>query len=82
MSDKTGKTYNPDDSRVNVVIRLLGLIFFVLGIALTAETYSQVGADVIQPPLVPVFYLCSLMLVIAGLLAVFAKYKPSGQVKQ
>lgn len=82
MSDKTGRTYNPDDSRVNVVIRLLGLVFFGLGTALTFETYSQVGGDVIQPPLVPVFYLCSVMLMIAGLAAVFAKYKPSGAPKQ
>lgn len=69
--------YNPEDSRVNVVIRLMGIMFFALGMALTYETFANAASEAIQPPLVPVFYLCSLMLVISGLVALFAKYKSS-----
>ena len=73
-----GKTINADDSRVNVVLRLVGVIVFVLGAIMTYETFVNAGADVLQPPLVPVLYLCSGMLVISGLVALIAKYRPSG----
>ena len=73
-----GKTINADDSRVNVVLRLVGVVVFVLGVIMTYETFVNAGADALQPPVVPVLYLCSGMLVIAGLVALVAKYKPSG----
>jgi len=73
-----GKTINADDSRVNVVLRLVGVIVFVLGVIMTYQTFVNAGADVLQPPLVPVLYLCSGMLVVAGFVALIAKYKPSG----
>ena len=73
-----GKTINADDSRVNVMLRLVGVIVFVLGVIMTYETFVNAGADVLQPPLVPVLYLCSGMLVISGFVALIAKYKPSG----
>ncbi|MDA4115970.1 MAG: hypothetical protein OK442_05390 [Thaumarchaeota archaeon] len=73
-----GKTINADDSRVNVVLRLVGVIVFVLGVIMTYETFANAGGDVLQPPLVPVLYLCSGMLVVAGFVALVAKYKPSG----
>ena len=75
---KMSKTaVNADDSRVNVLIRLVGVVFFVLGIGMTYETFVQTGTQVIQPPLVPVLYLCSIMLVIAGFAALVSKYKGS-----
>jgi hypothetical protein len=73
-----GKTINADDSRVNVLLRLVGVVVFALGAIMTYETFVNAGADALQPPLVPVLYLCSGMLVIAGLVALIAKYKPSG----
>ena len=73
-----GKTINADDSRVNVLLRLVGVVVFALGAIMTYETFVNAGADALQPPLVPVLYLCSGMLVIAGLVALVAKYKPSG----
>ncbi len=80
MSNTQG-TYNPDDSRVNVVVRLCGVVFFVLGFAMIYETAVEAGVDTIQPPLIPVLYLCSVMLMLAGLIALFAKYKASGTTK-
>jgi hypothetical protein len=74
MSDKS---YNPDDARVNVVLRLCGMLFFALGLGFIYETYTSAAAEVIQPPLVPVYYLCAIMLVLAGSAAIIAKYKPS-----
>jgi len=73
-----GKTINADDSRVNVVLRLVGVIVFVLGAILTYETFVNADADVLQPPVVPVLYLCSGMLLVAGFVALMAKYRPSG----
>lgn len=78
MSKTAGKTtVNADDSRVNVLIRLVGVLFFVLGLGMTYETFLQKGVNGVEPPLVPVLYLCSLMLVIAGLAAIVSKYKAS-----
>jgi uncharacterized membrane protein YoaK (UPF0700 family) len=78
MSKTASKTtVNADDSRVNVLIRLVGVIFFVLGITMTYETFIQTGAQALQPPIIPVLYLCSLMLVMAGLVALVSKYKGS-----
>ena len=64
------------------MLRLVGVIVFVLGLVMTYETFVNAGADVLQPPLVPVLYLCSGMLVVAGLVALVAKYKPSGAPKE
>lgn len=72
---------NADDSRVNVLIRIVGVMFFALGIAMTYETFIQAGSQVLQPPLVPVLYLCSLMLVVAGFVALVSKYKGSMPAK-
>jgi hypothetical protein len=80
MSKTAGKTtVNADDSRVNVLIRLVGVIFVVLGLGMTYETFVQAGAStqVLQPPVVPVLYLCSMMLVIGGFAALVTKYKAS-----
>lgn len=70
-------TVNPEDSRVNVLIRLVGILFFVLGVGMTYETFVTASSAGLQPPIIPVLYLLSGMLVIAGLVAIIAKYKPS-----
>jgi len=72
---------NADDSRVNVLIRIVGVTFFVLGVVMTYETYVEAGAATLQPPLVPVLYLCSMMIVIAGFVAMISKYKGSSTPK-
>jgi len=73
--------YSPDDSRVNVIVRLVGIMFFALGIGMTILTYDETAAATLQPPLVPVLYLCSSLLVVAGFVALIAKYKASGTPK-
>ncbi|MDA4117265.1 MAG: hypothetical protein OK455_02855 [Thaumarchaeota archaeon] len=74
-------TVNAPDSRVNVVIRMVGILVFGLGAAMTYETYIQAAAAALVPQLVPVLYLCSSMLMLAGLVAIVAKYRESGAPK-
>ncbi|HUI01581.1 MAG TPA: hypothetical protein VLX56_08125 [Nitrososphaerales archaeon] len=70
---------NAPDSRVNVLIRLVGILFFVLGASITYLTYQEAAASDLVPPLIPVLYLCSVMLMVAGFVAIIAKYKESGK---
>jgi uncharacterized membrane protein YoaK (UPF0700 family) len=72
---------NTTDSRVNVLIRLVGLIVLVLGVIMAYLTYQQVAAAALVAPLVPVLYLCSSMLMVAGFVALIARYKESGKPK-
>ena len=60
---------------MNVLLRLVGLIFFALGAILSYFTYSEAGQGNIVPEIVPVFYLVAGILITVGLLAVFVKYK-------
>lgn len=74
-------TVNAPDSRVNVVLRLVGILVFALGAIMTFETYVEASAATLVPQVVPVFYLCSTMLMLAGLVAVISKYRSSGAPK-
>ena len=73
-------TLNTDDSRVNVLIRLVGIVIFALGAVLTVLT-AQAAPATLQPEVIPVYYLCSAMLMAAGFMALIAKYKGSGAPK-
>jgi hypothetical protein len=68
-------TINAPESRVNVLLRLVGMVFFALGAALTFLTYEEAMAADLVPQIVPVFYLCAGILMIAGVTAIVAKYK-------
>ena len=72
---------NTDDSRVNVLIRLLGILFFVFGLAMTILTGQAAASASIQPEVVPVYLLCSAMLMVAGFVALISKYRPSTPTK-
>jgi uncharacterized membrane protein YidH (DUF202 family) len=81
MAEATMNTINAPDSRVNVLIRIVGVLFLGLGIIMTYLTYEQVIAAVLVPPLAPVLYLCSIMLMIVGFVALISKYRESGKPK-
>ena len=70
-------TVNAADSRINVLIRIMGIAFLAFGATMTYLTYSEAASAALQPPLVPVLYLCSSMLVLAGIVALISKYKES-----
>jgi hypothetical protein len=68
-------TFNPQASRVTVLLRLMGLIFFVLGASLSYFTYTEAAQGNVVPEITPVFYLVSGILIVSGLLAVTVKYR-------
>ncbi len=72
---------NAPDSRVNVLIRLVGILFFALGAAMSYLTYQEEAATTLVPTLTPVLYLLSSMLMVAGFVALIARYKESGAPK-
>lgn len=59
------------ESRLDMFVRLLGVIFLIFGIVLAALTASSP----IVPQVSPVFYFISIIMVVSGLLAVVAKLK-------
>jgi len=72
---------NAPDSRVNVLLRLVGIMFLALGAAMTYLTYQEAAAATLVPALVPVLYLLSTMLMVAGFAAFIARYRESGAPK-
>ena len=63
------------ESRVNVLLRLVGLVFLGLGATMTYLTYSEAAQADLAPQIVPVFYLVSIMLMIVGIIVAIAKFK-------
>jgi hypothetical protein len=59
------------ESRLNILVRLLGVIFLIFGMVLAALTASSP----IIPQVSPLFYFISIIMVVSGLLAVVAKLK-------
>jgi hypothetical protein len=66
---------NTQESRVNVFLRLVGLIVLGFGAALMYLTYSEAAQANLVPQITPVFYLGSGLLMIVGALALIAKYE-------
>ena len=62
-------------SRVDALIRLIGLIVLVFGLALVYFTYSNANASGVAPDIVTIDYGLGLLLTIVGLFATFSKFK-------
>ena len=62
-------------SRVNMLIRIVGVVMLGLGAALTYLTYQGAAQAEIVPQIAPVFYLGAFLLMIVGVFAVIAKYR-------
>jgi hypothetical protein len=73
--EKITLTIEAQQSRVDALVRLLGLIVMVFGIALVYFTYSNAGVSGIAPEIVTINYGLGLLLTIVGLFATFAKFK-------
>jgi uncharacterized membrane protein len=67
-------TLEAQQSRVDALVRLLGLIVLVFGLALVYFTYSN-GDSGIAPEIVTINYALGLLLTGVGILATFAKFK-------
>jgi hypothetical protein len=68
-------TFTAQQSRVDALIRLLGLLVLGFGGALLYYTYANATASGVAPEIVTINYALGLLLVVVGLFASFAKFK-------
>ncbi len=68
-------TFTAQQSRVDALIRLLGLLVLGFGGALLYYTYANATASGVAPEIVTINYALGLLLLIVGLFASFAKFK-------
>jgi len=62
-------------SRVDALIRMVGLIILAFGVALIYYTYTNASDSGFAPELVVVYYFLGLILLVVGLMGAFAKFK-------
>lgn len=63
------------ESRVDALVRIMGVLVLAFGVALTYLTYANASVTGQAPDLVPIYYLLGILLVVAGFLAMFARFK-------
>jgi hypothetical protein len=68
-------TFTAQQSRVDALVRLLGLLVLGLGAAMIYFTYSNAAVAGIAPEIVTVNYALGLLLLVVGVFATFAKFK-------
>jgi hypothetical protein len=68
-------TFEAEQSRVDALVRLLGLIILAFGILLLYYTHANANASGVAPEIVTVDYSLGLLLSVVGLFATFAKLK-------
>jgi hypothetical protein len=68
-------TIEAQQSRVDALVRLLGLIVLVFGLALVYLTYSNASGAGIAPEIITINYGLGLLLTMVGLFATFSKFK-------
>ncbi len=68
-------TFTAQQSRVDALVRLLGLVVLVFGAAMIYLTYSNANVAGVAPEIVTINYSLGVMLTLVGLFATFAKFK-------
>lgn len=68
-------TFVAQQSRVDALIRLVGIIVIAFGALLVYYTYANATDPGMAPSLVVVYYALGALLLIVGLVAAFAKFK-------
>ncbi len=68
-------TLAAQQSRVDALIRLVGLITLAFGVALVFFSYANATVAGIAPEIITIDYALGFLLVIAGFVAAFAKFK-------
>ncbi|MDE1853213.1 MAG: hypothetical protein KGI38_05635 [Thaumarchaeota archaeon] len=68
-------TFTAQQSRVDALVRLLGLVVLGFGIAMLYFTYSNAGVNGIAPEIITINYSLGVLLSVVGLFATFAKFK-------
>ena len=68
-------TFTAEQSRVDALVRLLGLVVLVFGLALVYYTYSNATGSGVAPEIITMNYGLGGLLTIVGLFATFSKFK-------
>lgn len=68
-------TFTAQQSRVDALVRLLGLIILAFGILMLYYTYSNAGVSGVAPEIVTVDYSLGILLSVVGLFATFSRFK-------
>ena len=68
-------TFTAQQSRVDVLVRLLGFVVMVFGLAFLFYTYANASGAGVAPEIVTINYALGFLLAGVGALAVFAKFK-------
>ena len=71
----TVMTIEAQQSRVDALVRTIGVIVLVFGLVLVYFTYSNATGSGIAPEIITINYALGLLLTGVGLLAAFAKFK-------
>jgi hypothetical protein len=68
-------TFTAQQSRVDALVRLLGMVLLGFGLAFIYYTYSNANVTGIAPEVVTINYSLGALLTVVGLFATFAKFK-------
>lgn len=68
-------SFTAEQSRVDALVRLLGLIILVFGILMLYYTYANATATGVAAEIVTIDYSLGILLSVVGLFATFAKFK-------
>jgi hypothetical protein len=68
-------TFEAQQSRVDALVRLMGLIVLAFGILLTYYTYVNAGVPGQAVEIVVINYSLGMVLSVVGILAAFSKFK-------
>lgn len=66
---------NPQQSRVDALLRLVALFVFILGVLMVYFTYQNANVTGMSPVIVPVYYGIGISLLIVGFIGFISKYK-------
>lgn len=68
-------TFTAQQSRVDALVRLLGLVVLAFGALMVYYTYVNVSTAGVAPEIVTINYALGILLLVVGLFATFAKFK-------
>lgn len=68
-------TFTAQQSRVDALVRMLGVVVLVFGAAMVYITYLNATVASIAPQIITINYSLGILLLIVGLFATFAKFK-------
>jgi hypothetical protein len=68
-------TFTAQQSRVDALVRMLGVVVLVFGAAMVYITYLNATVASIAPQIITTNYSLGILLLIVGLFATFAKFK-------